>query len=92
MGGSSKLSGFPIFDTDYDNYQISYFCSDMFDNNLMKYEWFSVYTRDQKPSDEVMELAKAKVAESLPQYDIDSITNLFLYWTNHNNCEYNWQF
>jgi len=90
MGDSSNLSGFPIFDTDYDNYHISYFCRDMFDNSLMKYEWFSLFTREQSPSDEVMESAKAKVAESLPSYDIDSISNLFLYKTNQNNCEYDW--
>ena len=92
MGDSSKVSGFGVFDTDYDNYHISYFCEDMFDNGIMKYEWFSVFTRDQNPSDEVMALAKAQVAEKLPQYDIDSILNLFLYWTNQQNCEYDWKF
>ena len=91
MGDSSKRSGFPIYYTDYDNYHISYFCRDMIDG-VMKYEWFSVFTRDQKPSDEVMDLAKAKVADSLPQYDIDSILNMFLYKTNQNNCEYEWFF
>ena len=91
MGESPKRSPFPIFYTDYDNYQISYFCYDMMDG-LMKYEWFSVLTREQFASDAVMELAKAKVVELVPHYDIDSIFNLFLYWVNQKNCEYDWQF
>merc|ERR1712032_436568 len=92
MGTKSydRAKGFPIKYTDYDNYQISYFCNDMIDG-VMKYEWFSVYTRDQNASDEVMELAKAKVVELVPSYDIDSILNIFLYWTNQNNCEYEWK-
>ena len=90
MGSSTKRSGFPIFYTDYDNYQISYFCSDMM-GGLMKYEWFSLYTRDQFASDAVMTEAKAKVAELLPSFDIDSVLNLFLYWTNQNGCDYEWK-
>ena len=92
MGDSSKTSGFGVYYTDYDNYQISYFCEDMFEGGIMKYEWFSLLTREQNPSDEVMTAAKAKVAESLPHYDIDSIFNIFLYWTNQQNCEYDWKF
>lgn len=90
MGSSDKRSGFPIFYTDYDNFQITYFCNDMIDG-VMKYEWFSVSTREQNASDAVMDQAKAKVAELLPSYDLDSIFNAFLYYTNQNNCEYDWQ-
>merc|ERR1719313_1181298 len=89
MGKPDKRSDFPVFYTDYTNYQISYFCMDMIDC-VAKYEWFSVYTRDQFPSEETMALAKAKVAELIPQYDVDSLLNMFLYWTNQKNCEYEW--
>merc|ERR1712100_939875 len=80
MGKSDKRSGFPIYYTDYDNFQISYFCMDMIDD-VMKYEWFSIYTREEVASEATMNMAKAKVAELLPSYDLDSVLNIFLYWT-----------
>ena len=89
--GKNERKPFQIFYSDYDNYHISYFCNDMIDG-VMKSEWFAVYTRDQKPSDEVMGMAKDKVAELVPQYDLDSILNIFLYRTNQNICEYEWYF
>ena len=42
---SERLKGFKIYDTDYDNYYISYKCEDIF-GGLMKNERFSIYTRD----------------------------------------------
>ena len=88
---SERLKGFSVFYTDYDSYYINYLCDDML-GGMMKNEWFAIYTRDQLASDEVMDMAKAKVAESIPQYDLDSIGNLFLYNTNQKNCEYDWKY
>ena len=89
MGSSDKRAEFPILYTDYDTYQISYFCMDMIED-VMKYEWFAISTRDQNADESVIQAANAKVAELIPQYDINKIENIFLYRTNQNICEYEW--
>lgn len=81
MGGGTVRGDIPIFYTDYDNYKILYGCSDVL-GGLMKYEYFSMYARDPKISDSAMELAKAKIKELVPQYDLD-----WNWW----NLEWTWQ-
>ena len=51
---SDRLKGFEVFHTDYDSYYINYLCRDMFDG-MMKNEWFSIYTREAQPTNEVMD-------------------------------------
>merc|ERR1712032_1308536 len=89
----SEADGFNFFWTDYDNMHISYFCRDMLgDSGVMKYEWFSVYTREQNPTDLQIYQVKDKVKEVLPSYDLCSPFNMFMYWTNQGICEYDWKY
>lgn len=57
MGNSDKRSDFDIFHTDYDNYEINYYCQERF-RGRMKFEMLSVNSRTPEMSAENM--AKVK--------------------------------
>ena len=70
MGGGTVFGEIPIYYTDYDNYKILYSCKDYI-WGLLYYESFSLYGRDPSMSDDAYAKGKAKIAEKLPQYDLD---------------------
>ena len=57
-----KRIAFHIFDTDYESYDISYECFDL--HGLVKYEMFSVATREENASEETMDKVKAVIEEN----------------------------
>lgn len=79
MGDSNKKFDFRIFDTDYDNYQISYFCKPGY-WRYFHYEWFSVYARTPEISTTALIAAKDAVLRKVPQYNLDNPAN-GLFWT-----------
>ena len=86
MGRSSKRSPFPIFATDYENYEIGYSCRSMLG---MKYENFSIATREREMSDGVRTLVKEALKVKLPSWadNFDS----YITWTGQDDdCEYSW--
>jgi len=90
MGGGSHRSPIMIWNTDYENFDISYSCKNILDGK-MKFETFSVASRTPEISEESLEKVKAIVKENIPQYDLDHSKGL--YWTKQNNwCTYQWQF
>ena len=56
MGNSSKRSPFNIWYTDYDNFEISYFCQPHWGNRV-KFEMFSLGSRTPTISDEMWDRA-----------------------------------
>lgn len=89
MGESPKRSSFGIFDTDYDNYQIDYFCRSYL--RYFKYEYFAVYSRTPMMSNNAMIAAKNAILNKIPQYNLDN-AGLGLYWTKQEGCQYDWKF
>ena len=89
MAGKPHRVPFKIFDTDYETYDIFYDCKDIA-GGMMKNEMFSVYTREVDPSDETLEAIKKRVAEKLPQYDLDTAWGLVT--PSHDKCVYKWEF
>ena len=89
MGRSPKRSPFPIWATDYDNYDIGYSCTDHLGGRV-KFEMFSVASRTPEMSDEVMAQVSQIIEEKIPHYNLDKARGL--YWTKQNGwCEYSWK-
>ena len=90
MGESTKRSPFPIFYTDYENFDISYLCREYW-GGMVRYEMFSLNTRTPEPSDDVMAQAKQIINSKIPQYNLDKSGGL--YWTKQQGwCQYDWKF
>lgn len=90
MGGGTHRSPIMVWNTDYDNFDISYSCKSIF-GGKMKFETFSVAAREPVISEENLEKVKAIVKENIPQYDLDTASGL--YWTRQKNwCQYDWKF
>ena len=88
MGGGSHRVPFKIFDTDYENYEIYYDCSQF---GAMKTESFAVSSRTKVMTPEVLETVKAVIKEKIPQYDLDESS--LLYWDKQGGwCNYEWRF
>ena len=88
MGGGSHRIPFKIFDTDYENYEIHYDCSEFAG---FKTEMFAVASRTQTMTPEVLETVKAVIREKIPQYDLDKSS--LLYWDKQGGwCNYEWRF
>ena len=89
MGGSPHKAPLKFFFTDYENFDISYSCTDT--GYGMTYETFALAARDPNPSPEALEKAKKIIKERIPQYDLDTYWNL--HWTKQNAwCKYDWKF
>ena len=64
-----RAADFDIFYTDYDNFEISYFCWDwgtIF--GAWSFEYLSISSREPTMSDEVMKKAQKVIADELPWY------------------------
>ena len=94
MGPHSRDEGqhripFHIFDTDYESYDISYECYDF--HGFVKYEMFSVATREENASKETMDKVKAVIDEKIPHYKLDS-NWLLVSGLQGEFCDYEWNF
>ena len=78
MGPSPHRSPIRIWHTDYDTFDISYDCSEMFGGRL-KSESFSVAARQPEISQETRDRVNAVIRERIPHYDLDTASGL--YWT-----------
>merc|ERR1712100_192490 len=79
-----------VWHTDYENYDISYSCSEHLGGRV-KYETFAVAARTPTISAEALEAVKKVVRERLHQYDLDHADGL--YWNKQNGwCQYDWHF
>ena len=65
---SDKRSPFGILATDYENYDIGYYCMDMIEN-VMKAEYIMVYSRTKEMSDETKQIVKDIINEKVPSYN-----------------------
>ena len=65
MGGGTVTGDIKIFDTDYTNYKVLYDCYDIL-GGTMKYEAFSMYSREPSMPSDAYKLAKASIKEKLP--------------------------
>ena len=70
MGGGSKRSPFGILATDYETYDIGYYCMDMIEN-VMKAEFVMVYSRTKEMSKETKKIVRDIINEKVPSYAYD---------------------
>ena len=70
MGGGSKRQPFKIWLTDYETFDITYDCRNLA-SGLMKYETFSVSTRDPVASKSTLRKVNDVLKSKLPQYTLD---------------------
>ena len=90
MGGGSHRSPITVWNTDYDDFDISYTCSEYLDGK-MKFESFSVAARTPTISKQTLAKVSQIVHENIPQYDLNKSSGL--YWTKQQKgCEYEWHF
>ena len=61
---------FGILATDYETYDIGYYCMDMIEN-VMKAEFVMVYSKSQEMSDETKQVVKDIINEKVPSYNYD---------------------
>ena len=86
---SKKLHPFKIFDTDYENYEISYSCWSFF--GLFKFDNLAISSRTTEMSQETQEKVRAIVEQKLPHYKLDK----GMHWTKQadkGQCQYDWRF
>ena len=85
MRSSPKLR-YDMLATDYDNYDITYFCTDFY--GFFHADNLSITSRTQEMSDEVQQEVRAVIAEKLPHYNL----NDGMYWTKQGDdrCQYYW--
>ena len=69
MDGSDKVAPIKVWETDYENYDIQYYCIQM---GMFKQEMFSVSSRELEMSKENWAKVKSIIAEKLPAYNIDT--------------------
>ena len=62
---------YKVLGTDYDNYTVIYGCTGL--ANLYNIEYVWILTRDQNPSDDVIDQALDVVRTVTPEYDIDAL-------------------
>ena len=87
MAGSEPTYPFNFLATDYDNYAVSYFCMEML-GGMGKMEWFNILSKSETLSDELLEEAKSKVTDVLPNY---TITWMNTHVTKQGEkCDYDW--
>ena len=86
MGGSPRKLPFDMLATDYDNYDIGYFCKDFY--GFFHADNLAITSRTQEMSDEVQQEVRAVIAEKLPHYNL----NDGMYWTKQGDdkCQYYW--
>ena len=75
MAGGEPIHPFNFLATDYENYAVSYFCMDMVGENV-KMEWYNILSKSETLSDELLEEAKSKITDVLPDITIN-------WWTTH---------
>ena len=90
MGGGTHRSPIKIWNTNYDDFDISYGCSEYFDGK-MKFETFSVASSTPNLATNALAQVSKIVQENIPQYDLKKSSGL--YWTKQNDwCKYEWHF
>ena len=88
MNGGNFRAPLKIFYTDYENIEIGYSCRNTYGG---KYEMFALVTRESSPSKAVLAKANQIIKERIPEYDLDTSTDL--YWTKQNGwCQYDWKY
>ena len=99
MGSGTKKSPFPIWKTDYENWMMSYRCSQGSWYNpfmlfgLAKWERFAMSTREPEMRDELFDEMYDVVAEALPDFNIDgSFFAQMTTVTQGDDCEYSWKY
>ena len=89
---SRKLSNIKIFDTDYENYEISYSCwSPWFLHHVLHFDNMSINSRTTEMTEETQQKVRDIVEERLPHYNLDH----GMHWTKQGDqagCEYDWKF
>ena len=90
MAEKEERYPFRIFATDYDNYQIDYFC---FTKMGVKMEYFATYTREVVNSEETDALIRAALEEKLPKF-AETYDNRFHTYSTYQgeNCDYEWMY
>ena len=80
-----ERSSVGVLATDYETYDVAYFCMDMIEN-VMKAEFVLIFGREPEMSEETLAKARAIVNEKVPSYGLDW---QIMHNTKHDNCEYN---
>ena len=85
-GTGDKRSDFPILATDYETYDIGYYCMDMIEG-FMKADFVMIYGREKKMSAEKLDEVRKIIREKIPEYGYDWV---FKAWDPQaDTCEYN---
>lgn len=95
MGKSDKRLPFNILDTDYDNYEIYYSCSQYL--RFFKYEQFSISARTPQITRTALQKAEAAVKAKIPTREYQDFMKGGdrFYWTEQSparSCDYQWKF
>lgn len=89
MGSHSKhLNPIKVFDTDYENYEISYGCWSF--HGLFSFSNLAISSRETEMSTEMQAKVRAVIEEKLPHYHMDH----GMHWTKQgeDQCDYEWKF
>merc|ERR1719329_590557 len=73
MGSSDKRADIPILATDYENYDIGYYCMEMINalGLVVKADFVFISGREQNMSEEKLEEARQIVRDMVPEYSLD---------------------
>ena len=77
---------FPVLSTDYNNYQIGYYCMDMIEG-VMKADFIMIYGREKYMTAEKIKEVRAIIREKVPEYGYDWVVRSLT--GQGPNCEYN---
>ena len=81
-----KKTEFQVLATDYENYDVSYYCKDF--HGLFHFDTLDISSRKPEMAEEVQEEVRAVIEEKLPRYHLDR----GMYWTKQgeDRCDYYW--
>ena len=69
-GGDDKRENFPVLATDYETYDVGYYCMDMI-KGFMKADFVMIYGREKTMSNEKLEEVRNIIREKIPEYGYD---------------------
>ena len=85
MAGGDEKYPFQVLTTDYDNYAVNYFCTEM--AGFVKMEWLNILSRSTTLDAGKLAEAENTIKAQLPEFDI---SDLSMRMTRQENCEFDW--
>ena len=69
-GTGDKREDFPVLATDYETYDIGYYCMDMI-KGFMKADYVMIYGREKTMSDQKLNEVRNIIRQKVPEYPYD---------------------